>query len=506
MNKIILPEGVNDSLRLERQLKQKSETDWQKLGERNAISLFRAMADRVPAYKSFLRKNKVDPTKIVDIADFKKLPTINKNNYLLAYSRDQLCWDGNFKNTNWTISTTSGTTGKPYYFPRQEAQNQQYAITAELYLRANFDIQNKSTLYIVGFPMGAWIGGVFTYDALKIIAEKNEYKLSIITPGIHKREIIDAVKQLGPNFDQIIIGSYAPFLKDIVDDGVEEGLKWRNYNVGFVFSAEGFNEVFRDYIIRKTGIKNVYKGTLNHYGTVDMGTMAHETPLCVLLRRAAIDDIKIYKKLFSRTNKLPTLAQYNPAHFYFEEVNGSLLCTANSGIPLVRYDLKDSGGVASLQEVKDSFASEGYNYDKAVKKAGIVDTLWNLPFVYVYERNDLSVSFYAFQIYPETIRRALQNKKLHTHLTGKFSMSVEFDEQGQQLLIINVELRPNQEESKKLHSNAKKSIIETLLTESSEYRETHIMYGERVYPEIVFWPYEDTTHFKPGGKQKWVKK
>ena len=37
----------------------------------------------------------------------------------------------------------------------------------------------------------------------------------------------------------------------------------------------------------------------------------------------------------------------------------------------------------------------------------VTNTIWRLPFVYVYERSDFSVSFYAFQIYPETIKRAL---------------------------------------------------------------------------------------------------
>lgn len=506
MRKLLLPQGYKNTLWLENQLRRRSEDQWQNMGERRVLKLFAEMSVRVPAYKDFLKKNKIDSRKIRKLNDFKQLPPLDKENYLKAYSREELCWDGEFKSRNWVISTTSGTTGSPYYFPRQELQDLQYAKVAELYLRANFNIQKKSTLYIVGFPMGAWIGGVFTYEALKIIAESGRYNLSIITPGIHKNEIIDAVKQLGKHFDQIIIGSYAPFLKDIIDEGEEMGVKWHKYNMGFIFSAEGFNENFRDYVAKKARIRNIYKGTLNHYGTVDLGTMAHETPISILLRRLAIKDVELYKSLFSRSDKLPTLAQYNPELFYFEEQNDGLLCSANSGIPLVRYDLKDSGGILSLNRVKEKFMVSGYDVEKEAHKARITDTLWNLPLVYVYERNDMSVSFYAFQIYPETIRRALLSKKLNDKLTGKFSMSVDYDDQGQQKLTINIELRPGREETAKLNRMTRLQIVETLLTESSEYRETHIMYGERVYPEVVFWPYEDETYFKPGGKQKWVVK
>ncbi|OGL34998.1 hypothetical protein A3A68_02065 [Candidatus Saccharibacteria bacterium RIFCSPLOWO2_01_FULL_48_13] len=506
MDRLLLPKGYKDPVWLEKQLVARSEEQWQKLGQERVLALFRAMSERVPAYKDFLKRHEVDPSKVRGIKDFSQLPTIDKDNYLRRYPRDQLCWDGNFKEQSWVISTTSGSTGQPYYFPRQKSQDWQYAVMAELYLRANFRVQDQSTLYIVAFPMGAWIGGVFTYEAIKIVAERGGYNLSIITPGIHKQEIISAVKTIGKDFDQILIGSYAPFLKDILDDGEREGIKWSDYNLGFIFSAEGFNETFRDFVIKKTGLKNKFKGTLNHYGTVDLGTMAHETPLSVMLRREAVKNPRLYRELFSREDKLPTFAQYNPALFYFEQDQGNLYCSSYSGIPLVRYDLKDSGGVISQDEVRRRLSDLGYDLVDSARKAGIADTLWNLPFVYVYERNDFSVSFYAFQIYPETIKRALQSPQLDRYITGKFTMGVEYDNTGQQILQINIELKPEVGEDDKLRSKIQKTIVEKLLKESSEYRETQVMYGEKVYPEVVFWPYEDPTYFKPGTKQKWIKK
>lgn len=502
----MLPNGFRNATILEQELRARPEKDWRRLGQNRALSLFKAMSERVPAYRDFLKTNDVNPSKIKSIKDFAKLPPLDKDNYLRKYPREALCWDGEFKHNSWTISTTSGSTGKPFYFPRQNSQDWQYAVTAELYLRNNFDIQNNSTLYIVAFPMGAWIGGVFTYEAIKIVADSGRYNLSVITPGIHKQEIIEAVKQLGGNFDQIIIGSYAPFLKDILDDGADAGIVWSDYKLGFVFSAEGFNETFRNYVIKKTGLKNPLKDTLNHYGTVDMGTMAHETPLSVMLRREAIKNPAVFRTLFSKEDKLPTYCQYNPALFYFEQAGDNLYCSAYSGIPLVRYDLKDSGGVATLEQTKKALKHQGYNLYEALKKAEIENKVWNLPFVYVYERNDFSVSFYAFQVYPETIRRALQEDMLEDVITGKFTMSVDYDESGQQVLEINIELKAGQEESETLHHKVKSAIVETLLAESSEYRETHVMYGARVYPRTVFWPYEDATYFKPGTKQKWVKK
>ena len=164
------------------------------------------MAERVPAYKDFLLKNKINHRKIKNIKDFKTIPTIDKNNYLRAYPLDKLCWDGQLKNNRWTISATSGSTGEPFYFPRTADQDRQYALLAELYFRTNFQIYKKSTLYIVGFMMGAWIGGLFTYSATRLLAEKGKYNMSVITPGVDKQGIIRAIEKLGPYFDQVIIG------------------------------------------------------------------------------------------------------------------------------------------------------------------------------------------------------------------------------------------------------------------------------------------------------------
>ncbi len=492
--------------KLQELLKTKPEQHWRNLGEEMALKLFYDMSKNVPAYKDFLKINNFKASSVKTIEDFSKIPSIDKDNYLRKYTTKELSWNGSFPKGKWVVSTTSGSTGEPYYFPRKEYQDKEYAITAELYLRENFQIQKRKTLYIVGFPMGAWIGGVFTYEALKIVADSRDYDLTIITPGIHKQEIINAVKKLGKNYDQVIIGSYAPFLKDILDDGIAQGLNWSDYNLGFVFSAEAFSEIFRDYVVKKTGLKNVYTDTLNHYGTVDLGTMSHETPLSIMLRRDAMDDLDLYNTIFKRNDKVPTFTQYNPAQFYFEEVEGGLYCSSYSGLPLVRYDLKDSGEVLALTDLKDKLKKIDYPLDKRIKKAKISNHTWNLPFVSVYERNDFSVSYYAFQIYPDMIRRPLQRIEFEDLVTGKFTTLVKFDESGQQKLEINIELKADQEETEDVIKRMSTVIVESLLTESSEYRETHKIYGDKVHPDIVFWPYEYEEYFKPGTKQKWIKK
>jgi phenylacetate-CoA ligase len=487
-------------------LNKSKEGYFSKRGNIMAFSLFKEMSKRVPAYKKFLKKNNFDPNTVKSIKDFSKIPTIDKDNYLKEYPREELCWDGDFRHNSWVISTTSGSTGEPFYFPRQDEQDEQYAFTAELYLLNNFNIDKKSTLYIVAFPMGAWIGGVFTYEAIKTVAESGKYNLSIITPGISKVEVIKAVKNLGKDFDQIIIGSYGPFLKDIIDDASTYGVDWVDYDVKFVMSAEAISEGFRDYLQNKTGFKNIFLDTLNHYGTVDMGTMAHETPLAILVRRLAVGDKDIFRSIFGDIGKTPTLAQFIPEMFYFESDNGRLYCSAYSGVPLVRYDLKDNGDVFTLDSLVKKLKDKGLDLNKLIEKEKLKPYIWNLPFVHVFERNDFSVSFFAFQIYPETIKKAFLNDKIQEFATGKFCMEVNYNNDGRQIFNIHTELRRNMVKEKSMGDIINKEVLAHLLSDNSEFRKTYEMYGDEISPNIIFWEYEDDKYFKVGGKQKWVTK
>jgi len=501
-----LPPGYTNVEELEKRLKTDPEELWIKRGENRALELFHLMAQRVPAYEDFLKKNKIDHEKIRTIEDFKHIPLIDKNNYLRTYPLESVCWDGEIKNKSWTICATSGSTGEPYYFPHESDQDWQYATIAELYLRTNFQIHKKSTLYIVGFMMGAWIGGVFTYEALRLLAEKGGYDLSIITPGTDKLGIINAVRKLGSHFDQIIIGSYGPFLKDVLDDGVRMGVNWKDYNLGFVFSAEGFSEGMRDYVLRLSGAKNIFTATLNHYGTVDLGTMSYETPLAILARRTALENKKIYQNLFGDTIKLPTLTQFIPELFYFEEKERSIICSAYSGIPLVRYDLKDIGGVCSFRELVTLFKDENVDILHESREENILDTVWNLPFVWVFERNDFMVKFYLCDIYPETVKKALFDSKVKSTVTGKFTMMVKFNKNQNQYLEINVELKSGIKGNENLNKTIAQVITQQLLNENTGYQNVYKQIGRRAIPKIIFWSYEDPTFFKPGIKQKWVEK
>src|SRR5262245_35862700 len=59
-----------------------------------ALALFRSVAATVPAYRSFLAAQGIDPATIRSAAHFHTLPQTTKQNYQLCYPLADLCRDG----------------------------------------------------------------------------------------------------------------------------------------------------------------------------------------------------------------------------------------------------------------------------------------------------------------------------------------------------------------------------------------------------------------------------
>ena len=481
----------------------KKDDFWSRERERVPLELFQRAAHRVPAYKDFLKHNKIVPDKIKTFKDFQLVPPVTKKNYLKQYPIEKLCWDGSLKKPLvWT--STSGSTGEPFYFPRGERLDWQASLIHETFL-VNGSSAEGPTLVIVAFGMGVWIGGLITYEAFEMASREAGYEVSILTTGINKVEIMKALKKLSPNFKQTILVGYPPFVKDIVDEAGGNGINIKKLNLRFIFAAEPFTEKFRDYIVKKARVKSPYLDTMNIYGTADLGAMAGETPLTILLRRLAAKNKKLFEAFFSSINKTPTLAQYNPMFVNFEAVDGDLLITGESEIPLVRYSIGDHGGVFSFGEAVAKLKKFKINSKRAIHQAGIDGKTSELPFVYVYERSDFSTNFYGIQIYPEMVRDASIDAYFSKFFTSRFTMLTKFDENQDQYLEINLELRKGAKSHPYLKRRVLKKIISTLREKSSEFKELSNYLEDRAAPRLIFWPNEHPLYFRPGIKQTWVK-
>jgi len=469
---------------------------WVKKGEKAALKLFKKTAKFVPAYKDFLDKNGVDPSRINTLKDFRQVPILDKVNYVSAYDFKDLVWNSNLGD-GLTIAESSGTAGKPFFWPRSKRHEEETAWIHKQFLETYFQTYHKKTLFIVTFFLGAHIAGMITADSIKRLLDAG-MPGALITPGLNKEDTIRIVKEMGSDFEQILLIGYPPFLKDVIVEGYEKGIDWKKHVVKFLFAAESFPEPWRRYLynfIGRDDEKQFYSYSLNIYGSADLGLMAHETPFTIYLRNLMENNGQQLAGLKYQSNQIPSLFQYYPSNKYFEDIEGELVVTADAGIPLVRYNIHDRG------ELLDT--------DEMVKRHNNGEVLggdtWRLPMIAVYGRSNHSVTFYALNIYPEDIQVALSQKELFRYFTGRFFLMTNYDVNQDQHLEVHLELAS----MFKVEEIDEVKIVElvgaSLRQTNHEYGKLSSSLGERARPEVYIYPYSDKNFSTGKMKNKYLK-
>lgn len=475
---------------------------WRNRQREEILRLFRDCAKNVPAYADFLSKNSIRPEKIKSFGDLQAVPTVNKENYLKAYPPNELRRKTATERTV-VFTSTSGSTGQPFYFPRDAKLDWQSSVIHEIILK-NFSGNDSSpTLIIVGFGMGIWIGGLITYRAFEIAGRRNNFPISIITPGVNKKEILHILKFLAPNYKNVILSGYPPFIKDVLDEARDQKISLKKIGLKFLFAAETFTENFRDYITAQTGAADPLSSTCNIYGTADLGSLAFETPRSIFIRKLAAKNEGLHRQLFKHTHKLPTLAQYIPGFTNFEQVNDELVITGDSALPLVRYAIGDNGGVIDADRMDKilnapATAGERFAATKARQSGG-------LPFVYVYERKNFAAKLHLRDIHPQIIKEVLLENGLVGIFSGKFTMITRYDKNNNQYLEINLELKSGKSAGAKIKKLAHKKLLNAICTKTTGPGDFQDLSKKTNLINLIFWPKEHPLYFKPGIKQQWHK-
>ncbi|MFH0819318.1 MAG: hypothetical protein V1898_04950 [Patescibacteria group bacterium] len=466
------------------------------ISNQRVLELFNLAAHHVPAYKDFLKKNNINSNDIKDINDFSLVPIMDKSNYLNKYSIEELSWDGKL-NGHSMLSVSSGTSGKPYYWPRSIYLEYETAITHEIFCNMFFDIKNKKTLVIVAYAMGMYVAGTFTLNSFSKLAKKG-YKISVVSPGLDETEVLRIAEDLYQDYDQIILAGYPPFVKDILDYGIANNISLDKYNLKFIFGAENFSEEWRSYVLNLAGHKSLFKipyYSMNTYGSADCAILGHETPFSIKYRRFIKS--QNMERIAFNCEHMPTLVQFNPFVKYFELVNQKLIFSANGGIPLIRYNINDLGNIVSHKELcnklKINFIDSDFSSENKFNK---------FPFLYLYGRAGNTVTIYGVNIYYENIKMALENQQIIHIVSGKFSLKTTVDKGYNQSLEIDIELS-----TKKDASNNEKGLISTIIQHTLEqnnleYKKLKLKIGSKAIPKINFYL---RNHFKQiKSKHKWI--
>lgn len=479
-----------------KELVGKSPDFWEKMGREKAMEVFSRASNNVTAYRDFLKNGSISVEEIIKAGNFSSIPVVSKQNYLNLYPLDQLCWNDTLNNQH-VISVSSGSTGEPFFWPRDYQQEKEVDTYYELLLKHGFEIDKYKTLLVVGYSMGMYVAGPFTYGSCLRIANKG-YPLTIVTPGIELKDVIKVISHLAPRFDQLVIAGYPPFVKDILDAGDQANIHWKELRMRFIFGAESFSEKWRDHILDRVRSDDKLCHSSNTYGSADSAILGMETPLSIFVRREA-ENNKDFRAMLFGNERIPALFQYNPLFKYFESLeDGSLVFTASTGLPLIRYKIGDTGGVISYQRMLECLSAVKVEIPESVRKNS-----YKIPFVYLYDRADFTVHLYGVNIYIENIKSALDTAVMANHFTGKFTMTTVTKGNFDQALLIYLEMNPDTKQSLLLRKLAEKNICEALKLRNSEYSRLYKAVGKKALPKVRLVKHQDKKYFSTGTKQRW---
>ncbi|MBD2197369.1 MULTISPECIES: phenylacetate--CoA ligase family protein [Calothrix] len=472
--------------------------------ESAVLALFHDVAANVPAYQAFLQEQGIDPATIQSLADFQNLPAIAKNNYISRYPLTDLCRNGQLSECDM-IAASSGSTGKPTFWPRFFSDELQIATRFEQIFHDSFYADTKRTLAVVCFTLGTWVGGMFTTNCCRYLASKG-YPITVITPGNNKTEIFRVVQELGAGFDQVVLLGYPPFLKDVIDTGIAQGVQWQQYHIKLVMAGEVFSEEWRSLVAERIGASNPCYDFASLYGTADAGVLGNETPLSICIRRFLAQNPDAAKALFGES-RLPTLIQYDPISRFFEVEDRTLLFSGNNGIPLVRYNILDTGGIISYDAMLKFLATWGFDpihHPDICIASQPARGIRPLPFVYVFGRSNFTVSYFGANIYPENVTVGLERSPISQWVTGKFVLQVQEDADKNRFLCIVVELAPGIEASEDKKQAIASSILSQLLRLNSEF--ANYVPPEYQMPQLALAPTGDREYFPIGVKHRYTRK
>ena len=461
-----------------------------------AVALFHQVARSVPAYRDFLARNGADPAAVRTLADFQRLPLTTKENYQRRYPLPQLCRDGRLEDCDM-IAVSSGSTGQPAYWPRFLTDELAVAARFEQVFYNNFAADRRRTLAVVCFPLGTWVGGLYTAACCRHLAAKG-YPITIVAPGNNVDEILRVVPGLAPEFDQTVLLGYPPFLKGVIDTGRARGLDWSPYRIKLVLAGEVFSEEWRDLVAERAGMPRPAYDSAALYGTADAGVLGNETALSVTIRRFLAAHPQAAHALFGES-RLPTLVQYDPFRRFFEAREGTLLFSGDSGVPLIRYHIADEGGVVGYDDMLAFCAEHGFD----PLAAGLDRGAHEMPFVYVFGRSHFTVSYFGANIYPENVAVGLEQPEVSGWVTGKFVLEVLEDADRDRYLAVTVELAPGERGTPERGRLAADTILAQLGRLNSEF--AHYVPAGRQAPQVRLLPTGDPDYFPPGVKHRYTR-
>ncbi len=199
-----------------------------------------------------------------------------------------------------------------------------------------FDVKKKPTLILCALGMGIYV---------------TSSVCSVANVGVRMDTAMEVLRRFSSDFEQIVVASDNTFLKNLVEQMVEEGFSFGEKFV-FIVGEEPFPESYRSYISSLTGSNSIFSS----YGMAEIGlNMCCETPYTVSLRKKFYD-LSI-DKLWDDTypNFIPMVFQFPCKIYWLEEDKEHKLMVStlakNRSMCLIRYCIGDVGKVVFQEDL-----------------------------------------------------------------------------------------------------------------------------------------------------------
>ncbi len=445
----------------------------QKLGAKacyyRAFKEFEIACRTVPAYRKFLERSGWSCKSAVSHDIFQSLPLTDKPNYILPFTTEERCLNGEFFHQGVVIDESSGSTGIPYNWVRSEQERELVKKVIGVYLRYCFGAEKFIVLN--SFSMGAWATGfnmALAAQSLGVVKSTG--------PDVDK--IFHTLRFFGNKYPYILNG-YPPFMKYLVDEGEKRGFPWKDYTIHFLVGGEGMSEGLRDYLLRYG--KTVYSG----YGASDLEIgIGGENPLSVKIRKLCLYNPALRKTLFGEDQRLPMLFQYNPLDHFVEIIDREVVVTISKPwtlSPRIRYNIKDEGGIITFDEMKAML--KAHNIDLLQLEKECDYPRWYLPFLFIYGRKDSTVSVMGANIYPEDVENIVYSDLSLGGRINTYMISLEEDAQGNPRPCFEFELLDISQQER-LEEKLASILPEGLAKLSSDFRKAQEEYPQAVKPVI----------------------
>lgn len=413
-------------------------------GEKLLIKAFHRAAERVPFYKNFLSQKGINPKKIKDLGSFQRnVPFLDKEIIFPNNDLEDICINGKLKDIK-TFYTSSGYSGIFSIGVETEKSISDSANMIDFLLDYQLQASDKKTLLINCLPMGIKIN-----SALVKVAET----------GVRYDAALALTKKLARSFDQIIIVGENLLLKELVEEGLEQGIDWKKMVVHLITGGEFIAENWRSYLAHLLGIdfEQPEKGLI----AINMGlselslSIFQENPSTIKIRRQLLKN-QDFRRALIKTREdnypIPMVMQYSPQNVFLEtevqpDGREELFVTTVSDVkmPLIRYQTGDFVRLLSYKKMDEFLTQFNLNHLRPP---------FSFPFGLIYGRFRGITLKDNLEIYPEMVKEALfSDYNLVSCITGNFKLKAVSDH-----VLIEIQLRKGVKDTPELASDFMKAL------------------------------------------------